>query len=40
VLSEVSISARGYDPLLFLWALNLYAKTNNDRFAAFLLVQV
>ena len=29
VLSGVSISARGYDPLLFLWAFNLeaYAKT-------------
>jgi len=27
VLSEVSISARGYDPLLFARAFNLHAKT-------------
>ena len=26
VLSEVSIPARRYDPLLFSWAFNLYAK--------------
>ena len=27
LLSEVSISAKGYVPLLFAWAFNLYAKT-------------